>query len=204
MKNPHINLYSIHQKSFDRGFKMEDIIAKAFHDSLKKMLRGINSENYRHINESVFRYFFIKSLPKEVNAEDEWRRIDLVLHDDSGIYPIEFKQYDTRTLKNFNGKDGFKGGAGKGNFNEFIYSSVKLVDLLREQPYIDKGCKFKRGYFILLAGDNHTMKKAKFSDYYKGEHIKKLKREGIKVKKITDFKLIQKEFEIFGWVLRLW
>ena len=103
---------------------MDEIVINVFDEAVQITLDGVDADNYRFINESVFRYNFIKVLPKNIGIEDEWKRIDLVIHESDKHYPIEFKQYATRPLNRFDGKKcSFKGGAGEGNFSEFITSS---------------------------------------------------------------------------------
>lgn len=183
---------------------IEQIIRDSFQKALNKMMKGVNHNNFRYINESVFRYYFIRSLPAHIGAEDEWKRIDLLLHDKRFQYPIKFKQYATRPLNMFNGKSrGYKGGAGNRNFSEFIHSAKKLVELVKDDPYSDLGCNFKNAYFILHAFDDLNSGKRQFSEFYTGEHKKTLKEEGVRCREICSDRVETKGILSFGWVIKL-
>tara|TARA_R110002167_G_C12700574_1_gene653449 strand:+ start:2704 stop:3279 length:576 start_codon:yes stop_codon:yes gene_type:complete len=188
---------------------MEEIIKKAFYDSFDAICNDVTETTFRHLNESVYRYFFIKHLPSSIGIEDEWHRIDLMLHDSEYQYPIEFKQYDTRPLFMVNSKKiGKKGGAGSGNFKEFIESSKKLVELKNKEFFTKRGCNFKKYYFILLAGDlcqNNKNSTQRFDYWYWNDnrHIQALSKVGIRTKLIAKKEFTKSSLKVFGWVIEL-
>jgi hypothetical protein len=186
---------------------MEEIVKKAFTDSFNSLCSQVNESTYRHINESVYRYLFIQNLPASIGIEDEWRRIDLLLHDSNFQYPIEFKQYDTRPRLNFGkGKNGKKGGAGKRNFDEFLSSAQKLVELKNKEVFLDQGCNFKKCYFVLLAGDKNEIGKKRFDYWYwdQDRHLKALLDIGIQSKIIAREECVKSSLKIFGWIVELY
>lgn len=184
---------------------MENIIKTTFEKSFQKILKEVDKVEFRHINESVFRYIFIRSLPLGIGIEDEWKRIDLLLHDTSGQYAIEFKQYDTRPLNRFDGKNAtYKGGASPKNFDEFLYSARKLVELKNYDSQLKMDCNIEETYFILLAGDRGYAGR-KFSEDYGGRHIDELRKIGIEANEIiSKSEQINTGLTIFGWVLKIW
>lgn len=187
---------------------METTIKKAFIDSFNYLCSQVVNVPFRHINENVYRYFFIKHLPKNIGIEDEWHRIDLLLHDQNFQYPIEFKQYSTRPLlllgKN---KCGRKGGAGKKNFQEFLNSAKKLVEKREEPFYSRNNCNFKNSYFVLVAGDTAGEKGKNRFDYWysdQNRHLDALLEIGIKSKVIAQKEFRSPSEKIFGWILEIW
>jgi hypothetical protein len=182
---------------------MDELISQAFKTTFHTILEDLNPDNFRFINESILRYLFIKSLPDDIDAEEEWRRVDLLLHDERGQYPIEFKHYFRRPLKRFDGRThNYKGGPSKKNIREFIDSSKKLVQLEENLSIQKMGIDFKDRYFILVAGDRER-DKTKFSDFYKEEYISILYENGIKSYLLVEEAKTIDDLHIFGWVLKM-
>ncbi len=182
---------------------MDELISRAFKTTFHTILEDVPADDFRFINESVLRYFFIKSLPDDIGVEEEWNRIDLFLHDDSGQYPIEFKHYFRRPLKRFNGKNSSpKGGPSKQNVREFIASSKKLVRLEENPSIMKMGVDLKDRYFILVAGDRQK-DKTKFSDFYKRKHINALRDNGIESQLLVEEAKTIDDLHVFGWVLKM-
>ena len=121
------------------------------------------------MNESVFRYLFIKNLPKDIHSEDEWHRVDLLLHRKNEFFPIEFKFYDSRPCVNFTKKrHHYKGGAGDRNFMEFVTSIQKLMTLSTRMETIDPvvSKSIANTYTILVSIDHLSNKRKHFNEYY--------------------------------------
>ena len=182
---------------------IDEIISETFNKAFNLALKGINKNSFRHINESVFRYLFIKSLPENIDKEDEWKRIDLILHDKTGQYPIEFKFLDIRPLNKFNGqKPNYKGGPSKRNFNEFLKSCEILVNLDQNEKMKLLGANFKDKFVILVAGDRKNDRK-KFADYYEEKYISTLNQKGILVNQIFKKQKKIEDLTVFGWIIKI-
>jgi len=185
---------------------MEKIIEKAFINSFNDLCCQVNEKTFRHINESVYRYLFIKHLPEGIGVEDEWHRIDLLLHDPEFQYPIEFKLYDTRPLFLIGmDEQGKKGGAGNKNFQEFLNSAKKLAELRNENFYLKKRCNFKKSYFVLIAGDRLETGKKRFDYWYcdQNRHLAALAKMDIKSQVIAQEECVKSSLKIFGWVIEV-
>lgn len=77
--------------------KIERLLVKTFEKTNENLYSKNNANNFKHINESVYRYEFLKNLTiEQVNAETEWNRVDALCYDEKYQYLIEFKQYDIR------------------------------------------------------------------------------------------------------------
>lgn len=180
---------------------MIEAIKLSFEKTFNEIINTHSVSELRHINEQVFRYLLIKNLPDDIEKEDEWKRIDLLLHKDDILIPIELKFYDRRPLKNFkNNSKFYKGGAGKQNFSEFIKSSEILVELNNNPIIKNTGVRFSNGLYIIVAIDRKS-DKTKFSDYYKGKHLDELKKYNIKSKELIKLDAQKGDFNIFGWIL---
>ena len=182
---------------------IDKIISDSFKKAFETCLLDIDADAVRHLNESVFRYYFIKALPAGIGKEDEWKRIDLLIHNESGHYPIEFKFYDKRPLNRFDSKKpSYKGGPSEKNFREFKKSCFTLLDLGNNQEIQKLGADIKDKYFILVAADRDS-DKVKFADFYLGKHITKLQEEGVTSKELVFEQKTIDSINVFGWVLKL-
>ncbi len=110
------------------------------------------------INESVFRYFFIKELfkqyPKAV-FETEWKRFDLLITDRKKGIIIELKFFFLNKHRDLNGKfKNYKGRPSKKNKQEFI-DCIKKISSLDENDIKEK-------YVVLvyeITNDNNSFGK---------------------------------------------
>ncbi len=116
-------------------------------------------------NESAFRYFFCRFLAgdyPDVEQYIECDKIDLVLRQSSELAFIEFKFYrHPRRYDPYTGKpNGYKGGPGKQNLNEF-WACVDVLNDRKKKPGLSK-------YVILVYSDptDGTRPKNRYSDYY--------------------------------------
>lgn len=183
---------------------MDNIIKKAFIRSFEHLCSEVSGDKFRHINESVFRYFFIQALysvKPDIGIEDEWKKIDILVHDKGFHYPIEMKFYDTRPMYIIGSETlGTKGGAGGKNFDEFLASAKKLVGIEERHKKIPFNIGAR--YFILVAGDRPGAEQ--YAKYYRGNiHIEALTENGIS-SEILETRIYQKDkLEIFGWVMKM-
>lgn len=183
--------------------QVEQAICQAFDRSFTEVMKLAPGDDIRHINESVYRFLFMKMLEPDIRKEDEWRRIDLLLNYENEFYPIEFKFYDRRQLRNFkNNSHTYKGGPGKQNFKEFLHSCTTLFRTDRTNAFANAGVHYQNSYFILIAVD-HPGFKIGFLDDYSGKHIIELKKRGIHADELTRRTESVDSKTIFGWVLRL-
>lgn len=184
--------------------EVEQAICSAFSGAYDEVLKKESDNGIRHINESVFRYLLMDRLPSSIRKEDEWRRIDLLLHNEGGFFPVEFKFYDRRPLHNFkSNQHSFKGGPGKQNYAEFLASCRTLFNKERLSQYDKVGVQYSTAYFILVATDHLKFEKNRFHNFYNGRHILDIQKEGIEAEEIARRTDEINGKLIFGWVLRL-
>ncbi len=123
-----------------------------------------------HFTESVFRFLFVRSMLElypDTRCETEWQRCDLLYFDSIGPSIIEFKFYVHSRHKDFEGNHrGWKGGAGKKNFEEFCGCVQKLVNLDNLRWGRDCGVNVKNRYLILAYANTSERKKEKSYRYW--------------------------------------
>lgn len=196
-------------------------IVEAFNQSWNRLITEINGEEdfVRHLNESVFRYFFVSKLRaqlKNATCEDEWHKVDLLVKGKlvkgkESHAAIEFKFYDCRPLNWLSGETTYKGSVSKKNLGEFVNSLEILANLdkpdffkTQKDPLAGEAKgrdKIKEKYFVLVGVDRvleGSKSNMKFSEYYgKDAAIEKkypLRLLGqVKQKEIGNLK-------IFGWI----
>ncbi|MFZ1898011.1 hypothetical protein [Methanoregula sp.] len=116
-------------------------IEKALEDTGREISRELKNSYLDWFNESVFRYFFIKSLSKHYpknRFETEWKRFDLLMTDGEAGTIIEFKFYFLNKHSTIDDKfKRFKGGPGKKNDKEFE-NCLERMSLLKEEGIHDK------------------------------------------------------------------
>lgn len=103
---------------------MDDVVRQTFSHTMSSVADELSRMPLPGWNESVFRYFFCRSLSEhhpDVTQFVECDRIDLVLHRAEDKAFVEFKLYlHAPKFDPYTGnRTGFKGGPGRKNLEEF-------------------------------------------------------------------------------------
>jgi hypothetical protein len=181
---------------------IDNLIKNTFKESFDFLGNQVNDKTIQLINESIFKDFFIQYLYQnktvDINFEDECNRINLLLHNDSTQWSIEFKFYDIRPSYCIDGKP----NADKKNFNELLHSAEKSLDIEKNL----KGMNFNIAdrYYILLASEHQDIEN-KYSILYNNDyyHINELNKKGIRAKEIIRKNRIIGNMTLFGWVFKI-
>jgi len=195
-------VFSIDVKTFS------DCLKIAFNNAWTKLISEHDINTFRHVNESVFRYFIVReliSLDSKFDIEDEWHRIDLLLKSPSSQAAVELKFYDSRPLYTIDGLTKLKGGAGSKNFSEFL-NSLRIInsEIDNFNWYREEGANINERFFILIgtkrisAGRNGDFKRL----YFPVETIDI--SLDIKLEKISEHFHSYNDLEVFGWLCRIY
>ncbi len=132
-------------------------IIQTIKNALETTWRDIEAELKRtplqHWNESVFRFFFIRSLGKPAveGCQTEWNTVDLLLKAGDGFAVLEFKFLACNWHASI--KEPFRrkaSGPSKQNFDEFCKCARKLAQI-HETEWMTKRPIRIDGRFIVLA-----------------------------------------------------
>jgi hypothetical protein len=174
----------------------------AFITTNDQLYAADNAKYFKLLNESVYRYHFLKNINPSVNVEQEWHKIDAICWQGNSHYLIEFKHYDRSICTSFNSakKDTIKGGPGPKNFGEFLASSKKLLDFTSINEQKQYNINIKSFYFILtFCEDANCTSKNRFDSYYKKEVVlRALKNIHINASVLYEAKQTKIENKIIG------
>ncbi|MEO7097937.1 MAG: hypothetical protein ABI162_01150 [Luteolibacter sp.] len=183
--------------------EFEDHVVKAYRGAWDKLVAEHCDLTLRHVNESVFRYFFIQELLRQnvqLSIEDEWRRIDLLLKAPNCQAAIEFKFYDKRPIVTLGGKVRYKGGSGPQNFGEFTKSLEQLMSLETKTWYQQDKANVTERYFVLVGTKwQEGGRSGDFSNHYYPPQVVKMPA-GITMKPLATTHEIVGNAEVFGWI----
>lgn len=184
-------------------------LAQAFESAWQRMISENDAESLRHVNESVFRYFFVSELRTIVGpgaCQDEWKRIDLLIRGEREQTAVEFKYFDSRPFPHLKSKTvHFKGKPGAANRGEFTKSLEGLMRLQDNKWYESEEANITERYFVLLGVDRLVNPRLCFSEHYVPDHVKAPADYNLKflTNRQHRFDGPDEGLFVFGWLARV-
>lgn len=149
-----------------------EFIKRCFISTYATIVNELATTRLAHWNESVFRYFFVKTFLASTNLyhlDTEWHRVDLHITNGNEHHFIEFKFYLNQSISNSNGVGfHYKGWAGKKNFEEFKKCINDLRNISDRFQEIEVSSRF-----IVLAYElnDHQAKEERKFRYWYGDNL---------------------------------
>ncbi len=188
-------------------------LMRAFEYAWLRMISENDGESLRHMNESVFRYFFVSAVRTIVGpkvCEDEWKRIDLLIRGEGEQAAVEFKFYDSRPFRHLKSETvHYKGKPSEGNRDEFAKSLTELMshqESGRNKWYESEDANITERYFVLVGVDRLAKDRLCFSEHYLPQNARSLASYNLDFLTDREHRFDddpENNLYVFGWLARV-